>query len=283
LRYQSSDLFYHVMSRGNGKQDIFLCPGDRTYFLKVLQQVVLEEHWICHAYCLMSNHYHLLIETRDPNLAEGMQYLNGVFSIAFNKRHKRVGHVMQGRYASCVINNDDYFVTVIRYMARNPLDAGFCKAPADWRWSSYGALLGEKAPWFPFNCAFTLEMFSNDRDSARRLLRKLVEETADTDLPIPYEDLGELEAALEGNRELSRGRRPSLSELLEGTRKGRERDSKIVLSHDKAGYTMSEIAEFLGLHRTSVSKAIARSSKIATCLVPHLGIHLLGLTPKVKY
>ena len=98
LRIEFPGAVYHITSRGNARQDIFLNDGDRSTFLNILASVVEKYNWICHAYCLMDNHYHLLLETLDPNLSLGMRQLNGVYTQTFNKRQQRVGHVFQGRY-----------------------------------------------------------------------------------------------------------------------------------------------------------------------------------------
>ncbi len=97
LRIEFSGAKYHITARGNSQQDIYLSDEDRESFLKLIHTATERYHWYCHVYCLMSNHYHLLIETEQPTLSKGMKYINGSFTQQFNKRHKRVGHVFQGR------------------------------------------------------------------------------------------------------------------------------------------------------------------------------------------
>jgi putative transposase len=101
LRIEFSGAIYHVTSRGNAREDICLDDTDRAMFLGVLAEVISRFDWRCHAYCLMGNHYHLLIETPEPNLSKGMRQLNGVYTQRFNRRHGRVGHVFQGHYNGC--------------------------------------------------------------------------------------------------------------------------------------------------------------------------------------
>jgi len=98
LRLEFAGALYHVTARGNRQEDIFEEDGDRIEFISVFQDVCDRYNWACHAYCLMGNHYHLLIETPDANLSKGMRQLNGVYTQAFNRKHNRVGHLFQGRY-----------------------------------------------------------------------------------------------------------------------------------------------------------------------------------------
>src|ERR687896_1982709 len=108
LRIEFSGAIYHVTSRGNAREDIWLDDTDRAMFLGVLAKVISRFNWRCHAYCLMDNHYHLLIETLEPNLSKGMRQLNGVYTQRFNRRHGRVGHVFQGRYKAILVERDSY-------------------------------------------------------------------------------------------------------------------------------------------------------------------------------
>ncbi len=100
LRVEYAGAIYHVTSRGNAQSDIYLDDSDREAFLEILAGVIDRFGWVCHAYCLMSNHYHLLLETPKGNLSMGMRQLNGVYTQRFNRRHRRVGHLFQGRYKS---------------------------------------------------------------------------------------------------------------------------------------------------------------------------------------
>ena len=110
LRIEFAGALYHVTARGNAQQDIYLNNDDRINFLNLLQNVNERCHWYCHAYCLMSNHYHLLIETQQPTLSKGMKYLNGVYTQQFNKRHKRVGHVFQERFKGIIVESETYLL-----------------------------------------------------------------------------------------------------------------------------------------------------------------------------
>ena len=108
LRIEFTSALYHVTSRGDGREDIYLDDADRRQCLSILGAVTKRFNWVVHAYCLMSNHYHLLVETPDSNLAQGMRHFNGVYTQRFNQRHQRVGHVFQGRYKAILVHKDSY-------------------------------------------------------------------------------------------------------------------------------------------------------------------------------
>ena len=108
LRIEFTSALYHVTSRGDGREDIYLDDADRRQCLSLLGAVTKRFNWVVHAYCLMSNHYHLLVETPDSNLAQGMRHFNGVYTQRFNQRHQRVGHVFQGRYKAILVHKDSY-------------------------------------------------------------------------------------------------------------------------------------------------------------------------------
>jgi putative transposase len=146
LREELEDGIFHVFARGNGKQAIYLDDDDRHAYLRILGAAVERHNWRCLAYCLMDNHLHLLIETPDANLAVGMQRLHGLYAQTFNERHGRSGHLFQGRYGSARVTTDAQLWMLVRYLAVNPVKAALCERPADWRWSSHGALAGSRLP-----------------------------------------------------------------------------------------------------------------------------------------
>lgn len=138
---------FHVYARGNDRNDVFLDATDRRRYLSLLGRNVRRLRWQLLAYCLMPNHIHLLVETPEPNLANGMHLLHSSYAQGFNRRHGRVGHVFQGRYGAVHVKTNAYFVTVVRYIALNPVTAGLVGLPGDWPWSSHRALAGhEDAP-----------------------------------------------------------------------------------------------------------------------------------------
>jgi REP element-mobilizing transposase RayT len=132
---------YHVTQRGNGGQAIFHGDDDRKFFLNQLETTAERYEWQCLAYCLMSNHYHLVIETRAPSLGNGMRRLGSVHAQMFNRRRATYGHVFQERYGSVVVRTDAQFAQLLRYVALNPVAAGLCTDPMSWPWSSYRWML----------------------------------------------------------------------------------------------------------------------------------------------
>jgi putative transposase len=137
---------YHVFARGNGRGRIFLDDVDRHRYLRLLGETVIRQHWYALAYCLMDNHVHLLLETPQANLAQGMQRLHGRYAQRFNHRHDHVGHVFQGRYGCVRVTSDAQMWTVTAYIAANPVGAGRARRPDEWRWSSYRATLAGSGP-----------------------------------------------------------------------------------------------------------------------------------------
>ena len=121
LRLEFPHALYHVTARGNAQQDVYLDDDDRELFLCVLAEVIDRFRWICHAYCLMGNHYHLLIETPDANLSLGMRQLNGVYTQRFNRHHNRAGHLFQGRFKAILVERYSYLLELARYIVLNPL------------------------------------------------------------------------------------------------------------------------------------------------------------------
>src|SRR5687768_10346463 len=136
---------YHVMARGVRKGYLFIDDVDRRRFLKLLTAAVECYGCLCYAYCLMGNHFHLVIQTPRANISRFMQHLNGEYAKYFNWRHKYTGHVYEGRFRSPVIEDSHYLGSAIAYIARNPVEALLVKNAAQWKWSSYRATVGKCA------------------------------------------------------------------------------------------------------------------------------------------
>lgn len=144
-RKQSESGIYHVVSRGVGRCVIFEDDTDRVRFLEKLVKVFAEHDIELHAWCLMSNHFHLLVRSDLDRLAMAMKHLNSTYALYFNKRYGRVGHLFQGRFKSEPVGEDRYYLTVLRYIHQNPQKAGICSAD-EYRWSSYREYVGESGP-----------------------------------------------------------------------------------------------------------------------------------------
>jgi putative transposase len=133
---------HHVTARGNGRQTVFRDDADRRAFLSLVREVVERWEWKCLTYCLMDNHFHLLVTTPEPTLAVGMQRLNGRYAQHFNARHRQSGHLWQGRYHSELVQRDSHLLEAVRYIALNPVRSGLCERPEAWRWGAHRALAG---------------------------------------------------------------------------------------------------------------------------------------------
>ena len=145
LRLEFSGALYHVTSRGNERKAIYLEDSDFEIFLNLLNTVCSRYNWVIHAYCLMDNHYHLLVETPDANLSKGMRQLNGVFTQSINRKHGRVGHLFQGRYKAILVDKDAYLLELCRYIVLNPVRAKMVDTPDEWLWSSWHCMVGKQA------------------------------------------------------------------------------------------------------------------------------------------
>ncbi len=165
-----------MTARGNRRQPVFLDDDDRRRFLGLLGGVVGDGAWQCHAYCLMGNHFHLLVETPLENLSAGMHRLNSLHAQRFNRRYELDGHLFQGRFHSLLVESDWHLLSLARYIVLNPLRAGLCRRASDWRWSSFRATAGmSPSPrWLAVDAL--LEQFGERRERARSAYRTFVAE-----------------------------------------------------------------------------------------------------------
>jgi REP element-mobilizing transposase RayT len=137
---------FHVYARGNCRRAIYLRRADRLTYLSMLAEAIRRYGWQCLAFCLMSNHVHLLIETPHANLSRGMQNFHSRYAQRLNQRYRMTGHLFEGRFGSVQVEGDGQLWVTLRYIALNPVDAGICARPEDYEWSSYGALVRGRAP-----------------------------------------------------------------------------------------------------------------------------------------
>ncbi|MFH1062630.1 MAG: transposase [Candidatus Omnitrophota bacterium] len=143
-RLQGENCFYHITSRGDDRKRIFISDYDFEKFLEYLEKAKEKYKFKLYAYCLMSNHYHLFIETLQPNLSKIMQYLNTAYTVYYNKKRKKTGHLFQGRYKSIMVDEDSYFLELTRYIHLNPVRAKMVERPGEYKWSSYKGYLKNK-------------------------------------------------------------------------------------------------------------------------------------------
>ncbi|MBX3332172.1 MAG: transposase [Nitrospira sp.] len=275
LRVQFDGAIYHVTSRGNAREDIFDDDVDRHAFLECLGKVATRFHWLCHAYCLMNNHYHLVIETPEANLSKGMRQLNGIYTQRYNRRHRTVGHLFQGRYKAILIQKESHLLEVCRYVVLNPVRAKAVERVAQWKWSSYRGTVGlaKTPPWLAVD--WVLRQFGQRRPQATSHYRRFVREGMGR--PSIWEGvhaqvlLGEEEFVEKLRRyvmgyeevaEIPRSQRyvsrPQLQKLFDGTLTKAQRDDAIVQAVHRYRYSQREVSKFLGLHYATVSRLANR-------------------------
>ena len=182
LRIEYSGAFYHIIQRGNLRGEIFITDKHRTKFFALLRELCDRYSTIIHAYCLMNNHYHLILETRKANLSKVMHYLNASYSIYFNKETKRSGHVFQGRYKSILVDSKAYLGLLSCYIHLNPVRAGIVKDPLEYRYSSYKSYVTGEREHKWLSVEFNLLSFANDIKKARVLYKKYVIDSIGLDL-----------------------------------------------------------------------------------------------------
>jgi len=278
LRLRFPGGIYHVTARGNDRHAIFEDDVDFSQFLAVLASVVARYRVRCHAYCLMGNHYHLLLETPGANLSLAMRQLNGVYTQRFNRRHERCGHVLQGRFGARLVDADAYLHEVCRYIALNPVRAGLVSHPRDWVWSSFLATAGESPVPGYLTVDWVLALRgTTSRAAAERSYVRFVEAALaqTTDSRDQWESkaviggpafVAGLEAqcrAAMGCLEIPRterfASRPELEHLFAAAKTRAERDAGAVAAVRDHGYSMREVGEYLGCHYVTVSRALARA------------------------
>jgi len=283
LRIEFPGAVYHVTGRGNERKAIFRDDQDCKIFLNTLADVTLRYNWLCHAYCLMDNHYHLLIDTPDGNLSIGMRQLNGIYTQRFNKRHGRVGHLFQGRFKAVLVQKDSHLLEVCRYVVLNPIRAGIVQRAEEWTWSSYGATAGRTKPHPCLVTDWVISQFGSEKKIAKAGYRRFVREGIGAESiwnrmrgqSILGEDefIESFSDYVRGKRqipEIAKSQRfmnkPPLGEIFRpevlGDRQKRDRGiGKAVFEH---GYTQREVADYLRIHFTSVSRILRGKDKMPT-------------------
>jgi REP-associated tyrosine transposase len=168
--------YFHVTSRGVNGEAIAFEAADRTFWLNQLGRTVRRFDWVCVAFCMLSNHFHLVIQTPEPTLARGMEFLNGNYARGTNQRHGRQGHLFGRRYWSTLIASDRHLLETCRYVVLNPVRAGLCETPETWRWSSFAATVGLAPPPSFLAVGIQLGFFAPDPKQARTAYRAFVED-----------------------------------------------------------------------------------------------------------
>ncbi|MBU1670217.1 MAG: transposase [Actinobacteria bacterium] len=254
-REARSDLLpgvFHVASHSVGDRMIFLDDFDRISFLRLLGCVVYRFRWICCAYCLMDNHYHLIVDTDAESLSRGIQALHSVHTHRFNKRHRRSGCLFRRHFMSDRIDHEHRFRNAVKYIATNPVDAGICAHPGEWPWSSYGATAGiTRGPEF-LSVQPVLSLFSQDVRRARNTYIDFVSGSSpevEREMKSRYYSSEPVTTCRVRERQ-----RPTLFELFEGCDSTEARNQAICRAHLVFGYKLSEIGEHAGLSESMVCK-----------------------------
>ncbi|MCH8106576.1 MAG: transposase [Proteobacteria bacterium] len=277
IRLEYSGALYHITSRGDRQEDIYETNTDRENYLSILNRVCETYNWVCHAYCLMSNHYHLLIETPDANLCRGMRQLNGVYTQSFNRAHRRVGHVFQGRYKAILAEKESYLLELSRYIVLNPVRAGMVSTAGDWPWSSYRATAGQIEGIACLKTQWLLAVFDRQKSRAIKRYQQFVSEGIGQ--PSLWSEirrqvylgseafLEKMQAFINDGKDLSEVPssqcRPPPVSLAVYTSAGKNRNTAIYNAYLSGGYTLKEIGDYYGLHYSTVS-GIIRNHKSKT-------------------
>lgn len=245
LRPNIAGAVYHVMSRGIEKKAIYRDDQDREEFLKTIGRVARRYEWQCLAYCLMANHYHLVLRTPQPNLSRGMGVANSAYAMAFNNRYEREGHLFQGRFRSVLVLSSPHLRIAIRYVCRNPVAASICAHPGDWKWSSYRATLAATQDRLVAGDA-TLAWFGEGETARERFVR--LANASDTD-PIDDAFFEEVSLPYEPNDPVER---PALEQIL-ARQPGA---SGIAEAHSRHGYSLREIAHAIGVSKATACRLL---------------------------
>lgn len=284
LRIEYPDAFYHVTARGNERKEIFKSEKDREQFLSYLESAVTRYGAVIHCYCLMSNHYHLLVETPSGNLSQIMQHINGAYTNYFNTKRKRSGHLFQGRYKGILVEADEYALQLSRYIHLNPVRIKAVSELDDYRWSSYQEYTGKRKTPDWLTTTFILGYFDKSQPAAQKKYQQFVEEligkeqespllqtVAATLLGTPEFVAGIQEKHLEGkssDRNLPALKqlkgKPTIDRIIELTRDISREDKQlaakmaIYLCHRYSGLKLKEIGERFGVKESAVSQSSKR-------------------------
>lgn len=271
LRLEFAGALYHVTSRGNARDDIYLSDEDRVAWLATLGQVCARFNWVCHAYCQMTDHYHIVIETPDANLSQGMRQLNGVYTQLFNRTHSRAGPIFQGRFKAILVDKESYLLDLARYVVLNPLRAKMVRQLERWPWSSYRATCGQapKPDWLQTD--FILSQFARQRARARVKYIAFVDEGKGLDSVWNHLQ-GQIylgSASFIKKMQIKLNQKPKLLEIPKAQRRAMtreladyasayERDDAIAVAYLSGRHTMAAIADYFGVHFTTVSRLVKK-------------------------
>ena len=271
LRLEFPGALYHVTARGDRRKTIFFDDHDRQNWLDTLGLVCSRFNFTVHAYCQMSNHFHLMIETVEGNLSQGMRQLNAFYSQEFNRQHGFVGHVFQGRHKAILVQKESYLLELARYVVLNPVRAGVVDDPKDWPWGSYNFTTGERECPAWLDTAWLLSQFGGSPDLALVAYRQFV--LAGIGKASPLRDtqhqmvLGDQAfVAQHGDRlgttdftaVIKDQRRLAAMTLSEYEKTYASREEAMARAYRSTAFTMVEIGKHFGVSDKTVSRAVRR-------------------------
>ena len=271
LRLEFTGALYHVTSRGDGREDIYSSDDDRLDWLETLGHVCTRFNWACHAYCQMTNHYHIVIETPDANLSKGMRQLNGVYTQLFNRKHDRVGHVFQGRFKAILVEKESYLLQLARYVVLNPLRAKMVRRLEQWQWSSYRATCGQVQTPEWLQTDFLLSQFGTLRSRSIAKYVAFVHEGKGLDsiwsnlqgqIYLGSESfMKKMQTEIDKKPsvlEIPRAQRRALARELSDYANAYERDDAVALAYLSGHHTMAAVADHFDVHYTTVSRLVKK-------------------------
>lgn len=276
LRIEFAGALYHATARGNAREAIYRDDADRQWFLKLLENTVNRYDWYCHAYCLMDNHYHLLIETNSPTLSKGMKFLNGTYTQYFNRQHQRVGHVFQGRFKAILVQKDSHLLELARYIVLNPVRAQMVHNPAEWRWSSYRATAGYDVSEAFLTTDWVLAGFAETKTAAQQRYRDFVQEGKGQ--PSPWQQLknqiflgdddfvNNMQCKLHPEQSLKdipkKQKQAPKKPLSYYAGRYKTRNECMARAYLSGHYTLAQVGEYFGVSYATVSRAVKQSEKM---------------------
>ena len=278
LRLEFKGALYHVTSRGDRREPIVGDDTDRRAWLAVLEQGLERFEATAFAYCLMGNHYHVVVQTHRPNLSRLMRHVNGVYTQTYNRRHGVVGHLFQGRFKAILVEEESYFLEVCRYVDLNPVRANMVKRPQDWAWSSYRAHTGrgEALAWLDSGALHRrLAPRAPRRDGPQRYAEfvaqgrgvKLWDEALTGQIYLGGEAFVkrmQARAELPDAANIPRAQRRMHGHALQWYLDRYDRDTAIARAHLEGGHTQSMIARATDLSVSRVSRLVAAHEARAT-------------------
>ncbi|MGR8981685.1 MAG: transposase [Gammaproteobacteria bacterium] len=270
LRIEFAGALYHVTSRGNAREAIYRTDENRQQFLILLENTVKRYDWYCHAYCLMGNHYHLLIETNTPALSKGMKYLNGTYTQYFNRQHQRVGHVFQGRFKAILVQKEAYLLELARYIVLNPVRAQMARSAKDWPWSSYRATAGYTDNHPCLTTDWILAGFSEIKNEAQQRYCDFVR--AGLRQPSPWQQLknqiflgtdhfvNEMQCKIDPEQSLNdvpkKQKQAPVKSLAYFSERYTTRQESMARAYLTGHYTLAEVGNHFGVSYATVSRAV---------------------------